>query len=77
MYEDELPEEEAAAGDEAAAAGDTGDEIPDIPATIKFTEHLYYLAPLIRFLTILHTVVSLSILIAYYCLKVNFVMVSL
>ena len=66
-----MPEEEPVAGDEAAAAaGDTGDEIPDIPATIRFTEQLYYLAPLIRFLTLLHTFVSLSILIAYYCLKV-------
>ena len=33
-------------------------------------EHVYYLQPLLRLISALHTVIAFAMMVAYYCLKV-------
>ena len=60
-------------GDEAAGEGGEGgeEEESDIPEMVDISENVSYLAPLIRLLAMLHTFVAFSMLVAYYCLKVQ------
>lgn len=66
------------AGDAAGAGNDTdaaagGADDDDIPEVMLIEGDYSYLEPVLRVIAILHTLVSFSMLVAYYCLKVPLV----
>lgn len=51
--------------------GESGDsDEDDIMELISMAEHVYYLQPLLRLISALHTIIAFAMMVAYYCLKV-------
>ncbi|XP_048259812.1 ryanodine receptor-like isoform X9 [Haliotis rufescens] len=66
-----LADAAGAGNDTDAAAGGADDD--DIPEVMLIEGDYSYLEPVLRVIAILHTLVSFSMLVAYYCLKVPLV----
>ncbi len=63
----------AAANGNGGGAGDLGDDAGvDDEEWITLAESASYLGPLLKFLAIAHSLLSMSMLVAYYFLKVSF-----
>ena len=61
--------------DEAAGGGDE-EEDEDPEEFVHVAESLFYLHPLLRLTAFLHSCIAFSMMVAYYCLKVIIVIIT-
>lgn len=56
-----------------SGSGENGseEEDEDVPEIVEVSEDYYYMAHVMRLLAMLHSIVSLAMLVAYYHLKVS------
>uniref|UniRef100_A0A6P7FTA9 Ryanodine receptor-like n=1 Tax=Diabrotica virgifera virgifera TaxID=50390 RepID=A0A6P7FTA9_DIAVI len=65
-----IPDIIEGSGIEAGSGLDSGEDDDDLPELVHVDEDFYYMAHVMRLAAMLHSIVSLAMLIAYYHLKV-------